>query len=133
MWFEQKNFHLYINRIYFLQKIFFLFRSLETLLNQKRPQYIKAKENTSHHLRKLELSKKSIKDCEEQCSKQEGDIRALQTEAADLDSAWKSFEEQTKEFLHKERGAELEASQVKKPARRKSVLIVSVYPFSQKV
>ncbi|XP_023420161.2 structural maintenance of chromosomes protein 1B [Cavia porcellus] len=87
-------------------------KSLETLLNQKRPQYIKAKENTSHHLRKLELSKKSIKDCEEQCSKQEGDIRALQTEAADLDSAWKSFEEQTKEFLHKERGAELEASQL---------------------
>ncbi|EHB17583.1 Structural maintenance of chromosomes protein 1B [Heterocephalus glaber] len=87
-------------------------KSLEALLNQKRPQYIKAKENTSHHLKKLDISKKSIKDCEKQCSKQEDDIRALQAELVDLDSAWKSFEKQIEEeILHKERGIELEPSQ----------------------
>ncbi|XP_008053360.1 structural maintenance of chromosomes protein 1B isoform X1 [Carlito syrichta] len=88
-------------------------KSLETLLNQKRPQYIKAKENTSHHLKKLDAAKKSIKDNEKQCSKQEDDIRALETELVDLDSAWKSFEKQIEEeILHKGRDIELEASQL---------------------
>uniref|UniRef100_A0A2K6KR42 Structural maintenance of chromosomes protein n=1 Tax=Rhinopithecus bieti TaxID=61621 RepID=A0A2K6KR42_RHIBE len=94
-------------------KCFSLFRSLETLLNQKRPQYIKAKENTSHHLKKLDVAKKSIKDSEKQCSKQEDDIKALETELADLDGAWRSFEKQIEEeILRKGRDIELEASQL---------------------
>uniref|UniRef100_A0A8D1UUV5 SMC hinge domain-containing protein n=1 Tax=Sus scrofa TaxID=9823 RepID=A0A8D1UUV5_PIG len=88
-------------------------KSLEALLNQKRPQYIKAKENTSHHLKKLDVAKKSIKDSEKQCSKQEDDIKALETELVDLDSAWRSFEKQIEEeILHKGRDIELEASQL---------------------
>nr|XP_012612846.2 structural maintenance of chromosomes protein 1B [Microcebus murinus] len=88
-------------------------KSLEALLNQKRPQYIKAKENTSYHLKKLDVAKKSIKDSEKQCSKQEDDIRALETELVDLDGAWKSFEKQIEEeILHKGRDIELEASQL---------------------
>ncbi|XP_010632638.1 structural maintenance of chromosomes protein 1B [Fukomys damarensis] len=88
-------------------------KSLEALLNQKRPQYIKAKENTSYHLKKLDMSKKSIKDCEKQRSKQEDDIKALQSELVDLDSAWKSFEKQIEEeILRKGRDIELEASQL---------------------
>uniref|UniRef100_A0ABI0P4P1 Structural maintenance of chromosomes protein n=1 Tax=Bos taurus TaxID=9913 RepID=A0ABI0P4P1_BOVIN len=88
-------------------------KSLEALLNQKRPQYIKAKENTSHHLKKLDMAKKSIKDSEKQCSKQEDDIKALETELADLDGAWRSFEKQIEEeMLHKGRDIELEAGQL---------------------
>ncbi|XP_045690951.1 structural maintenance of chromosomes protein 1B isoform X2 [Phyllostomus hastatus] len=88
-------------------------KSLEALLNQKRPQYIKAKENTSHHLKKLEVAKKSMKDSEKQCSKQEDDIKALETELVDLDVAWKSFEKQIEEeVLRKVRDIELEASQL---------------------
>ncbi|XP_004453476.2 structural maintenance of chromosomes protein 1B [Dasypus novemcinctus] len=88
-------------------------KSLEALLNQKRPQYIKAKENTSHHLKKLDVAKKSIKDNEKQCSKQEDDIRTLEMELVDLDGAWKSFEKQVEEeILHKGRDIELEASQL---------------------
>ncbi|XP_047641952.1 structural maintenance of chromosomes protein 1B isoform X2 [Phacochoerus africanus] len=88
-------------------------KSLEALLNQKRPQYIKAKENTSHHLKKLDVAKKSIKDSEKQCSKQEDDIKALETELVDLDGAWRSFEKQIEEeILHKGRDIELEASQL---------------------
>ncbi|XP_044796691.1 structural maintenance of chromosomes protein 1B isoform X2 [Bubalus bubalis] len=88
-------------------------KSLEALLNQKRPQYIKAKENTSHHLKKLDMAKKSIKDSEKQCSKQEDDIKALETELADLDGAWRSFEKQIEEeMLHKGREIELEAGQL---------------------
>ncbi|XP_006899597.1 PREDICTED: structural maintenance of chromosomes protein 1B-like [Elephantulus edwardii] len=88
-------------------------KSLEALLNQKRPQYIKAKENTSHHLKKLDVAKKSIKDSEKQCSKQEDDIRALEVELVDLDAAWQRFEKQIEEeILHKGRDIELETSQL---------------------
>ncbi|XP_049482459.1 structural maintenance of chromosomes protein 1B isoform X2 [Panthera uncia] len=88
-------------------------KSLEALLNQKRPQYIKAKENTSHRLKKLDVAKKSIKDSEKQCSKQEDDIKALETELVDLDGAWRSFEKQVEEeLLYKGRDIELEASQL---------------------
>ncbi|EDL04440.1 structural maintenance of chromosomes protein 1B [Mus musculus] len=88
-------------------------KSVEAILNQKRPQYIKAKENTSHHLKKLDLSKKLITDNEKQCSKQEDGIRALVAELADLDRAWKSFEKQMEEkILQKGRDIELENSQL---------------------
>lgn len=121
---------LYI-KFSFKANVIFLFRSLEALLNQKRPQYIKAKENTSHHLKKLDVAKKSIKDSEKQCSKQEDDIKALETELVDLDGAWRSFEKQIEEeMLHKGRDIELEAGQVKKLAYGKSfVFIVSAFPF----
>ncbi|XP_051016094.1 structural maintenance of chromosomes protein 1B [Acomys russatus] len=90
-------------------------KSLEAILNQKRPQYIKAKENTSHHLKKLDLSKKLKTDHEKQCSKQEDDIRALEAELVDLDSSWKSFEKQMEEkILHKGRDIELENSQLER-------------------
>ncbi|XP_019594797.2 structural maintenance of chromosomes protein 1B isoform X1 [Rhinolophus sinicus] len=90
-------------------------KSLEALLNQKRPQYIKAKENTSHHLKKLDVAKKSIKDSEKQCSKQEDDIKALEKELVDLDGAWKSFEKQIEKEVSREvRDIELEASQLDK-------------------
>ncbi|XP_060044743.1 structural maintenance of chromosomes protein 1B [Erinaceus europaeus] len=88
-------------------------KSIEALLNQKRPQYIKAKENTSYHFKKLDMTKKSMKDSEKQCSKQEEDIKALETELADLDGAWRSFEKQTEEeLLYKGKDIELEASQM---------------------
>ncbi|XP_032746792.1 structural maintenance of chromosomes protein 1B [Rattus rattus] len=88
-------------------------KSVEAILNQKRPQYIKAKENTSHHLKKLDLSKKLITDNEKQCAKQEDGIRALVAELVDLDRAWRSFEKQMEEkILHKGRDIELENSQL---------------------
>lgn len=114
----EKTSSLYMlrNLISLKENFIFLFRSLEALLNQKRPQYIKAKENTSHHLKKLDVAKKSIKDSEKQCSKQEDDIKALEKELVDLDGAWKSFEKQIEKEVSREvRDIELEASQVKKP------------------
>ncbi|XP_066217391.1 structural maintenance of chromosomes protein 1B isoform X1 [Saccopteryx leptura] len=113
-----------------LQQIEKELKSLEALLNQKRPQYIKAKENTSHHLKKLDMAKKSIKDSEKQCTKQEDDIKALETELADVDAAWRSFEKQIeKDVLQKVRDIELEASQLdrykelKEQVRRKVAIM----------
>ncbi|XP_036064850.1 structural maintenance of chromosomes protein 1B [Onychomys torridus] len=105
-------------------------KSLEAILSKKRPQYIKAKENTSHHLKKLDLSKKLITDNEKQCSKQEDDIGALEAELVDLDGAWRSFEKQMEEeMLHKGRDIELENSQLdhykelKEQVRRKVAIM----------
>ncbi|XP_038199818.1 structural maintenance of chromosomes protein 1B [Arvicola amphibius] len=105
-------------------------KSLEAILNQKRPQYIKAKENTSHHLKKLDLSKKLIIDNEKQCSKQEDDIQILEAELVDLDRAWRSFEKQLEEkVLHKGRDIELENTQLdrykelKEQVRRKVAIM----------
>ncbi|XP_021486567.1 structural maintenance of chromosomes protein 1B isoform X1 [Meriones unguiculatus] len=105
-------------------------KSLEGILNQKRPQYIKAKENTSHHLKKLDLSKKLKTDNEKLCSKQEYDIQALEAELVDLDRAWRSFEKQMEEqIIHKGRDIELENSQLdrykelKEQVRRKVAIM----------
>ncbi|KAM8778576.1 structural maintenance of chromosomes protein 1B isoform 2-T2 [Rhynchonycteris naso] len=113
-----------------LQQIEKELKSLEALLNQKRPQYIKAKENTSHHLKKLDMAKRSIKDSEKQCSKQEDDIKALETELADVDAAWRNYEKQIeKDVLQKVRDIELEASQLdrykelKEQVRRKVAIM----------
>ena len=73
-----------------------------------------------------------MKDSEKQCSKQEDDIKALETELVDLDVAWKTFEKQTEEeVLRKVRDIELEASQVKKSTWGKSLfLLFSASPFN---
>ncbi|XP_058529541.1 structural maintenance of chromosomes protein 1B isoform X2 [Ochotona princeps] len=90
-------------------------KALEALLSQKRPQYIKAKENTSHHLQKLDMARKCIKDSERQRARQEDDIRALEAQLVDLDGAWRSFEKQIEEeILRKGRDIELEASQLER-------------------
>lgn len=67
------------------------------------------------------MAKKSIKDSEKQCSKQEDDIKALETELGDLDGAWRSFEKQVEEeILLKGRDIELEASQVNESTYEKT-------------
>ncbi|KAL6047807.1 hypothetical protein STEG23_034629 [Scotinomys teguina] len=105
-------------------------KSLEAILSKKRPQYIKAKENTSYHLKKLDLSKKLITDNEKQCSKQEDDIQALEAELVDLDRAWRRFEKQMEEeMVHKGRDIQLENSQLdrykelKEQVRRKVAIM----------
>ncbi|XP_043824281.1 structural maintenance of chromosomes protein 1B [Dromiciops gliroides] len=109
-------------------------KALEAVLNQKRPQYIKAKENTSHHLRKLETAKKSIRVSEKQCAKQEDDIQALDRELQDLDRTWKSFEKRIEEErLQRGRDIELEASQLDQYKELKEQVIKKVATMTQQL
>lgn len=73
-----------------------------------------------------------MKDSEKQCSKQEDDIKALETELVDLDVAWKSFEKQIEEeVLRKVRDIELEASQVNKSTQGAFLFLsFSASPFN---
>lgn len=59
------------------------------------------------------MAKKSIKDSENNVlNRKMTYVKALETELADLDGAWRSFEKQIEEeMLHKGRDIELEAGQ----------------------
>uniref|UniRef100_A0A8C0U9X2 Structural maintenance of chromosomes 1B n=1 Tax=Cyanistes caeruleus TaxID=156563 RepID=A0A8C0U9X2_CYACU len=72
-------------------------KTLEASLIQQRPLYIKAKENTSYQIKKVEMSKKSLRDKEKFCNKEKQNIEELERELNDIEKAWRAFEEKTKE------------------------------------
>uniref|UniRef100_A0A8C9MI29 Structural maintenance of chromosomes 1B n=1 Tax=Serinus canaria TaxID=9135 RepID=A0A8C9MI29_SERCA len=72
-------------------------KTLEASLIQQRPLYIKAKENTSYQIKKVEMSKKSLRDKEKACDKEKQNIKELEMELSDIEKAWRAFEEKTEE------------------------------------
>uniref|UniRef100_A0A803SRM9 Structural maintenance of chromosomes protein n=1 Tax=Anolis carolinensis TaxID=28377 RepID=A0A803SRM9_ANOCA len=89
-------------------------------LNQKRPQYIKAKENTSHKIKKLEAAKKSLQNAQKQYKKRKGDMDELEKEMISVEKARQEFEElMEKESQSQGRDLTLEENQVKKYHRLK--------------
>ncbi|XP_038009200.1 structural maintenance of chromosomes protein 1B isoform X2 [Motacilla alba alba] len=72
-------------------------KTLEASLIQQRPLYIKAKENTSYQIKKVEMSKKSLRDKEKACDKEKQNIKELEMELSDIEKAWRVFEEKTEE------------------------------------
>ncbi|XP_063792659.1 structural maintenance of chromosomes protein 1A isoform X2 [Pseudophryne corroboree] len=89
-------------------------------LNQKRPQYIKAKENTSHKIKKLETAKKSLQNAQKQYKKRKGDMDELEKEVQSVEKARQEFEERMEEESQSQgRDLTLEENQVKKYHRLK--------------
>ncbi|KAM4021037.1 structural maintenance of chromosomes protein 1A isoform 2-T2 [Anomaloglossus baeobatrachus] len=89
-------------------------------LNQKRPQYIKAKENTSHKIKKLEAAKKSLQNAQKQYKKRKGDMDELEKEMQSVEKARQEFEERMEEESQSQgRDLTLEENQVKKYHRLK--------------
>ncbi|XP_040178610.1 structural maintenance of chromosomes protein 1A [Rana temporaria] len=89
-------------------------------LNQKRPQYIKAKENTSHKIKKLEAAKKSLQNAQKQYKKRKGDMDELEKEVQSVEKAKQEFEERMEEESQSQgRDLTLEENQVKKYHRLK--------------
>ncbi|XP_017682101.1 PREDICTED: structural maintenance of chromosomes protein 1B [Lepidothrix coronata] len=82
-------------------------KTLEASLIQQRPLYIKAKENTSYQVKKVEMSKKSLRDKQKQCDKEKQNIKELEIELSDIEKAWRAFEEKAEEEL-KQRAARVE-------------------------
>ncbi|KAL8194482.1 UNVERIFIED_CONTAM: hypothetical protein K2H54_021365 [Gekko kuhli] len=72
-------------------------KSLEVLLNQNKSRYIKAKERTSHQIKKVDMAKKVLKDYMKQQGKQEESKKELEGELIDIDKAWRAFEEKVEE------------------------------------
>uniref|UniRef100_A0A8C6Y5Y0 Structural maintenance of chromosomes 1B n=1 Tax=Naja naja TaxID=35670 RepID=A0A8C6Y5Y0_NAJNA len=88
-------------------------RALEVILNQKRPQYIKAKEKTSYQIKKVEMDKNKLRDHTKEQAKQEEGKRELELLLTEIDKAWRALEKRIEEEAqHREREIFLEESQV---------------------
>ncbi|XP_077122745.1 structural maintenance of chromosomes protein 1B isoform X2 [Ranitomeya variabilis] len=105
-------------------------KSREILLNNLRPQYIKAKENTAHQLKKSESTKSVKKNNEKRCHKLEQEITELVTEIGAIKEARREFERKVEEdHSRRQVDVELEQSQLeeykslKDTARKKSAIL----------
>ncbi|XP_066856096.1 structural maintenance of chromosomes protein 1B isoform X5 [Anser cygnoides] len=101
-------------------------KTLQVSLVQHRALYIKAKENTSYQIKKVEMSKKSLRDKEKYCDKEKQNMKDLEIELYETEKAWREFEKKTKEeILQRAADIELRESQLehykelKEIARRK--------------
>ncbi|KAM3924841.1 structural maintenance of chromosomes protein 1B [Leptodactylus fuscus] len=102
----------------------------ELSLNSVRPQYIKAKENTAHQIKKCEATKSTLKNNEKRCHKLEQEIAELETEIKAVQEAWREFERRVEEEnARRQVDVELEQSQLdqykllKDAARKKSAIL----------
>uniref|UniRef100_A0A8B9NHE0 Structural maintenance of chromosomes protein n=1 Tax=Accipiter nisus TaxID=211598 RepID=A0A8B9NHE0_9AVES len=99
-------------------------KTLEASLIQQKPLYIKAKENTSYQIKKVEMSKKSLRDKEKSCDEEEQNIKELEIELNDIEKAWRAFEKKAEEeILQRAAAIELEESQVNWEAKKYCLLL----------
>lgn len=68
-------------------------RETEVELNKKRPLYIKAKEKTSHTVKKLEAARKSLKAAMKARESHEQEMKQLENELKEVDLKWQEWEE----------------------------------------
>ncbi|XP_056095399.1 structural maintenance of chromosomes protein 1A [Rhinichthys klamathensis goyatoka] len=89
-------------------------------LNQKRPQYIKAKENTAHKIKKLEVARKSLQNAQKMYKKRKADIEELDCEQGAVEMARQEFDERMEEEAQSQgQDLTLEENQVKQYHRLK--------------
>ncbi|NXF85328.1 SMC1B protein, partial [Eubucco bourcierii] len=105
-------------------------KTLEASLIQLRPVYIKAKENTSYQIKKVEMSKKSLSEKERSCDKEKQNIRELEIELNDVENTWRAFERKAEKILQAAADVELGESQferykVLKEIARKQVATIT--------
>lgn len=83
-------------------------------LNQKRPQYIKAKENTAHKIKKLEAARKSLQNAQKMYKKRKADMEELEKEQGAVEQARQEFDERMEEEAQSQgQDLQLEENQVK--------------------
>ncbi|KAG8142754.1 hypothetical protein E2320_005954 [Naja naja] len=107
-------------------------RALEVILNQKRPQYIKAKEKTSYQIKKVEMDKNKLRDHTKEQAKQEEGKRELELLLTEIDKAWRALEKRIEEEAqHREREIFLEESQVNQYQKLKELVHKKVAILTQ--
>ncbi|KAM6144555.1 structural maintenance of chromosomes protein 1B [Phoenicopterus ruber ruber] len=108
-------------------------KSLEASLIQQRPLYIKAKENTSYQIKKVEMSKQSLREKEKSCDKEKQNIKELEVELNDIEKAWRAFEKKAEEEILKKAAIELEESQLERYKELKEIARKQVATLSQQL
>ncbi|ROL51620.1 Structural maintenance of chromosomes protein 1B [Anabarilius grahami] len=124
---EIRNHHRFINAVKIINFSVFVDHKI---LNQQRPQYIKAKVNTSHHEHKVEEARRSLQKNQNQQAKKEQELEELKRELTELEKAWKASERQMEEEeAQRGAGVQLEEAQVerykelKELARKKGAIL----------
>uniref|UniRef100_A0A669DQW8 Structural maintenance of chromosomes protein 1B n=1 Tax=Oreochromis niloticus TaxID=8128 RepID=A0A669DQW8_ORENI len=69
----------------------------EQILSQSRSQYIKAKVNTSHHIKKAEDLRDALKKSQRMFSVKEQELEEHQQENSELKRTWRNYEKQVQE------------------------------------
>ncbi|XP_076200388.1 structural maintenance of chromosomes protein 1B [Aptenodytes patagonicus] len=108
-------------------------KALEASLIQQRPLYIKAKENTSYQIKKVEMSKKSLRDKEKSCDKEKQNIKELEIELNDTEKAWRAFEKKAEEMLQRAADIELGESQLERYKELKEIARKKVATLAQQL
>ncbi|KAM3869655.1 structural maintenance of chromosomes protein 1B-like [Diretmus argenteus] len=103
-------------------------RAQEQILSQPQSQYIKAKVNTSHHMKKAEKLRAALQKGLRQRAMKEEELAEGRREIANLDRAWKSCERQIQEEgVSLRRDIQLDAYQqykeLKELARRQGAVL----------
>ncbi|XP_075616403.1 structural maintenance of chromosomes protein 1B [Balearica regulorum gibbericeps] len=108
-------------------------KTLEASLIQQRPLYIKAKENTAYQIKKVEMSKKALRDKEKSCDKEKQNIKELEIELNDLEKAWRAFEKKAEEMLQRAADIELGESQLERYRELKEIARKKVATLTQQL
>ncbi|XP_021248699.1 structural maintenance of chromosomes protein 1B isoform X2 [Numida meleagris] len=109
-------------------------KTLQASLIQQKARYIKAKENTSHQIKKVEMSKRSLRDKEKYCDKEKQNIKELEIELYDTEKAWKEFEKETEEeILLRVEHVELRESQLERYKELKDIARRKVATLNQQL
>ena len=69
-----------------------LFRS-----SLRRPQYIKAKVNTSHHMKKAAEARGALQKCQRLMTKKEEELADYRQDLDKLERAWRNYERKVQE------------------------------------
>ncbi|KGL88936.1 Structural maintenance of chromosomes protein 1B, partial [Charadrius vociferus] len=109
-------------------------KALEASLIQQRSLYVKAKEITSYQIKKVEASKKSLRDKEKSCDKEKQNIKELEIELNDIEKAWKAFEKKTEEeLLQRAARIELRENQLERYEELKEIARKKVATLTQQL
>lgn len=104
-------------------------REKDAELNQKRPQYIKAKENTAHKIKKLEAARKSLQNAQKCYKKRKADMDELEREQRAVETARQEFEERMEEEAQSQgQDLQLEENQVLQSLLQ--ICVIFTYSFT---
>uniref|UniRef100_A0A3B3VB07 Structural maintenance of chromosomes protein n=1 Tax=Poecilia latipinna TaxID=48699 RepID=A0A3B3VB07_9TELE len=87
-------------------------RGQEQVLTQSRSQYIKAKVNTSHHVKKAEEIGDAVKKKRRAMAAKQQQLEEDQQEVVELQRAWRRYEKQTQEGVARGKDISLDVDQL---------------------
>ncbi|XP_043980946.1 structural maintenance of chromosomes protein 1B [Gambusia affinis] len=88
-------------------------RGQEQVLTQSRSQYIKAKVNSSHHVKKADEISEAVKKKRRALAAKEQQLEEGRQEVAELQRAWRMYEKQTQEGVARGRDISLDEDQLR--------------------